>query len=198
MHSSFWKNDTFLELSEGFLMCNTLKYCSSIPHSFLRIDYKGHIKIVFYSWNFLSLPFNYGWVFDLLKQPTNNLLSHTCHPSREMLHAYLSWGKAQIPQGPPPTEESLKENLRAAVLTRLLAELPGCVSGCRKMLQLAYCDRALIFSLWWITLGSHSWGCAGLGCTLQTCSRKESALTNEENSKKKTRSGSSLIVNGVT
>lgn len=95
-------------------------------------------------------------------------------------------------------QESLKENLRAAVLTRLLAELPGCVSGCRKMLQLAYCDRALIFSLWWITLGSHSWGCAGLGCTMQTCSRKESALTNEENSKKKTRSGSSLIVNGVT
>lgn len=73
-----------------------------------------------------------------------------------MLHAYLGWGKAQIPQGPAPTEESPKENLRAAVLTELLLELPGCVSGFRKMLHLAYCDRALIFSLWWIILGSHS------------------------------------------
>ena len=43
-------------------------------------------------------------------------------------------------------KKKLKEKLKAASLTWLLAKLPGCVSECRKMLQLVYCDRALIFS----------------------------------------------------
>lgn len=159
MHTSLWKNYTPLKLSEGFLMSTTLKYSKALQFNctfFKRIDYEGNIKIVFYSCNSLYLPVNYGWVFDWFNSSTSNLLSHTCHPLREMPQAYLGWGKVRIPQGPPPSEESLKENLRAAVLTGLLAELPGCVSGCKEMLQLAYCDRALIFPLWWIILVSHS------------------------------------------
>lgn len=84
-----------------------------------------------YSWNSLYLPFKYGWVFDSFKSSANGTPSSTGHLLRALLHEYLGWGKTLFPQSTLPKKKNdkkkLKEKLKAASLTWLLAKLPGCV-----------------------------------------------------------------------
>lgn len=169
----------------------------------LRIDYEGNRKMFFYNWNSLYLPFKYGWVFDSFKSSANSTPSSTGHLLRALLHEYLGWGKTLFPQGTLPKKKKNKKAKR---------EIEGCffnMAPC-KTARLCKVNTGRCYSwftvtehwyfhpVWWIILGSHSWGCTGFGCSMQTCCSRESALTNEQNSKKKTRSDSSLILNGVT
>lgn len=148
-------------------------------------------------WNSLILLFNYGWIFNSCKSSTKHALSSTGHPLCASLRAYVVWGKN--PNSSRYQKKKATGEIESCCFNMPLAELPACVSECRKMLQLVYCDRALIFLPRTvdhpeITLPRMYW----VRTHYADLQHQESALTNEQNSKKKTRSDSSLILNGVT